>query len=144
MINGMNSIYNSLAKISEITFKTYTPKLSSYVTEYLGVPGHMEISVCNEFPIAWVNCWLPLTSGVSSLYTEYEIVKNEDLPIISAGGVSMFSPPLNIDQTSTKSGFLSLSSHIVLANRETSLASKVISTGYLVLCKQNPNYTPTP
>lgn len=105
-----------------------------YVTEKNGEFGFVDILICNELPLAYINAWLPLKSNVNQLYQLYEIVSSNDSPF-NAAEMPEYGPPLCIDDTQTKSGYIHIGSTgaIYISVREMSLANKTVTSGFVVM-----------
>ena len=135
-IHNTPTIYN-VAKFDANNFtyqKIHIDGNTQFVTEKNGEFGFVEILICNELPLAYINAWLPLKSNVNQLYNFYEIVPASDSPFNTAE-MGQFGPPLCIDDTQTKSGYIHVGSDgtIYVAVREMSLANKTVSSGFVVM-----------
>ena len=135
-INKSPNVYNNMTFDSNsFTYKKIRINGDpQYVTEKNGEFGFIEILICNELPLAYINAWLPLKSNVNQLYSLYEIVSANDSPF-DASEMAQFGPPLCIDDTQTKSGYIHIGGDgtIYVAVREMSLSNKTVSSGFVVM-----------
>lgn len=135
-INKSPNVYNNTTFDSNsFTYKKIRINGNpQYVTEKNGEFGFVDILICNELPLAYINAWLPLKSNVDQLYSLYEIVSANDSPF-DVSDMPQYGPPLSIDDTQTKSGYIRIGvdGTIYVSLREMSLANKTVSSGFVVM-----------